>query len=129
LILRNLHQFNGDFISIYTFDPETEHKSRHKIECKGTTPHALSILSKLICQGCILTHGMGHVALDQVVLSQVAGTGELWDLILDKLQLDEIDELNWGDSFQRQGILGSFQMSGGATWKAMLHSSNISWRR
>jgi hypothetical protein len=39
---------------------------------------------------------MGRSALEQVVLSQITGTDELWDLILDNLQLEEIDELNSG---------------------------------
>lgn len=52
---------------------------------------------------------MSRSALEQVVLSQIAGTDEFWDLILDNLQLDEIDELNSGHTFQNEVFWDHFK--------------------
>jgi len=39
---------------------------------------------------------MGYGALETLLLSQIVGTDELWDLILDRLQIEQIDQLNSG---------------------------------
>ena len=39
---------------------------------------------------------LGDEVLEQLILSQIVGTNELWDLILDRLQIEQIDQLNSG---------------------------------